>query len=306
MNTQIDELISTGNNSVIYLGKFNTHPVIIKIEKIDIYNISHYSAILIQSYFQDEVAAKYPDRFVQMQFQQIYHDFKLKIPISIKNYKYDPKYFNSFKTIVSGFKPVLHATLEKTLDKLSKPQITFAIQNLFESLDIIHSKYFIHCDIHIRNIMCNNQKTKWYIIDYGLIQDQKKLSQQKAQSMILKDRIDLLSCFLLKKYFYELQIENINDRIATIKSDTTTYSKILVHIENYYKQNVGEQTAINSLTILLCKLLNYNLYYTTFQDVFAIHKIPESEIEILKTWEEPYADILLKKFDQYQLINSNT
>lgn len=296
MNIQIKKIIASGLNSVVYLGKIDDVESIIKIEKMDLYTGNSYMNLLLQSYFQDTVASKFPDKFIQLQMQQIMHNLKIKVPVSSRNYRYDSKYLETFKAVVSGFRPILEKTLCESIPKMSRYQLQFAIEDLCQTLQIMHDHNFAHCDLHWNNIMCNKKKTKWYIIDYGLIKNLTKVTEASARLLKLKDMVELINCFMIQRHFFEHSTDNLADRVAEIKKDTTTYEKICKHLEKLGTAK-HELNFEDILIAVVCKLVNYKLYATVFEDVFSIYGIDAKK---LKTWKEPYADYLLNILPKFK------
>ena len=73
----------------------------------------------------------------------------------------------------------IHYIFKKKLDELNKLNLFKLLQkfaNVFEGLCIINENNLVHFDIRLDNILYDNKKNKFTIIDFGLMKEKKNIN----------------------------------------------------------------------------------------------------------------------------------
>ena len=226
------------------------------------------SSYIRQLLFNDNLAKKYPDRFMTLISSSIINNCKHKQ----KNNK--EKRINKFleikekydKCFILNYKPVLKYTLfDYFKTKNIKPNDKLKIfKHLFQSIKIMHRYGFIHRDLHLKNIMCDKDMLKWYIIDYGAIYNDSFDKNKNDNKWNLPknnyefENMTLIWLFLDNPIWDFIQKENIviskfKNIIKYIKNDER-----FENIQKYIPKN--KSNIINDCIILICATLYYDLY----------------------------------------------
>ena len=196
--------LGAGFMGTVYKCKYNGVDAILKMEKY----LPSEPQFERQMHFDNLVARKHPDRFLQLLHAGIingcmYDKFKPKYPKDlnklIKKRIADLKASKQCNVLI--YAPVLKYTLASVIEKLSIDMRKAIYIHLRKSLDIMHSANYTHNDIHVFNIMCSkpNDPSSYYFIDYGTVinkSDKKSYPADKLTEKYADDDTNLCWSFI--------------------------------------------------------------------------------------------------------------
>lgn len=157
---KIKKKIGEGVMGTVYLAKSNGNEYIYKIEKLDDHNEGTKSTYVRQIDFDENVASRYPERFMTLKQYGVILDCDHKQKINKKANKKNKE--NDCVYLL--YKPLLDGTLGKFMDKnKSNKQYLSMIYSLVKSIQIMRKEGYSHRDLHDGNIMykkTNSQNIK--------------------------------------------------------------------------------------------------------------------------------------------------
>ena len=262
--------IGEGWSGSVYKCKIGNTNGIYKIEKINNYDLlDNNSNYHRQIDFSINVGNKYPNKFLLLAQNGILHNcsYTSNIPSNMQEYlKKEKRKSNKIKTCAFLiYTPILDGTLRHIIDKLSNIEYKNMVKQIINSINIIHKNGYMHRDIHDENIMYKkiNGAYKWYIIDYGLIFNEKyKLNDTDIivnKKYWKNDKIAFIYSILNKKILDVVEekkiiIKNFDERVKYIKNNL-----ILKNIKKYISSNLSKNET-NEIIIILIIILHNNIF----------------------------------------------
>lgn len=216
--------------------------------------------------FSVNVGNKYPNQFLSLAQNGILHDCDYTSDISSNMPEYLKKEkikSNKMKTCAFLiYTPILDGTLRRVINKLSYVEYKNMVEQIINSINIIHKNGYMHRDIHDENIMYKkmNGKYEWYIIDYGLIFNEKYKSNDADIIVNRKywknDKIAFIYSILNKPILdvveeKKLEINNFDERVKYIKNNL-----IFNNIKKYIPSNISRNETNEAIIILTITLHN--------------------------------------------------
>lgn len=132
---------------------------------------------------------------------------------------------------------------------------------IFRSIDLLRSQHILHMDVHCSNILTNNTKTNFYLIDYGI---SVKLSKHFEKTQNLNYFLFILNedkFQLLWNFYFKTNIMITDFRILKKKLSNLSKKKYSLLLQKLYS------------SIFYSKLLDFEVI--PFLDIF-----PYSEIKL--------------------------
>lgn len=206
MNIKTDKKLGQGAMGTVFKGKIDNKDCIIKMEKFD-GDLTTKSPFIRQIIF-NEFAKNHPDHFLSLVFSVIKDNCKWKqsVPPDMKGWSKEVaeiKEKNKLtKCCIVAYAPILKYTFYELMDSLDKKQTIKALIHILETLELMHNSGFTHNDVHAGNIMCSENKTKWYLIDYGLIDSKKFEANPNLHIHGIPDVIMLTNTFFKSWIWY--------------------------------------------------------------------------------------------------------
>jgi len=187
--------IANGLASHIYKCRIKDIYGVYKIEKININDVvaDNKSNYIRQIDFSINLGNKYPNKFLSLVDNGIIHNCNHTINILPKLPEILKKELNKLNHHKSCcylvYTPILDNTLKNIINELSDIEYKQMVEQIKDSIDIMHANSYYHRDIHDENIMYKkiNNNYQWYIIDYGTIYNDKY--NQNYIDIILKKNI---------------------------------------------------------------------------------------------------------------------
>lgn len=271
LQSKIIKKLGSGVMGTVYLSNINGEEAITKIEKYD-GDMTTKSPFVRQLIFDEQVAKKYPHRFMTLISGSILNDckHKQKLPSFVKNAPPKIKAYHKLreswnKCSVLSYRPVLKYTLNEIKDKLSPKKKVEAFEYLKESVEIMQKHGFIHRDLHHGNIMCDklSGKIKWYIIDYGAIYNSSfiKNTDDEIMGTTSYDLNSLIWTFIDNPVFeYIVKHDMQTPPFKKIIKCITTNDKFK-NIKKYLPKKIKKTDVMyNEYICLICAILYYDLY----------------------------------------------
>jgi hypothetical protein len=219
--------------------------------------------------FSVNVGNKYPNKFLLLAQNGILHNcsYTSNIPSNMPEYlKKEKRKSNKIKTCAFLiYTPILDGTLRNIINKLSNIEYKNMVKQIINSINIIHKNGYMHRDIHDENIMYKkiNGAYKWYIIDYGLIFNEKyKLNDTDIivnKKYWKNDKIAFIYSILNKKILDVVEekniiIKNFDERVKYIKNNL-----IFNNIKKYISSDLSKNET-NEIIIILTIILHNNIF----------------------------------------------
>ncbi len=271
MNVKVNKKIGCGAYGSIYKTTIDGETAITKLEEYD-GDLSFKSQYMRQIEFA-ELANKYPNNFLTLISSGIIENYCGPIKKTVKRNKPNKnkkrnKECSDIKTIIMtkkndkkycvlSYKPVLNYTLDDVFYDLNQKEYYNMLRSIIITIDIMRNAGYKHNDIHLNNIMSNG--SKWYLIDYGLISNDKYPKNNYDKEAATKtDILSLLWCTIEDNVYNYITGNNIYVDYGKFLQKCKKIIK-KESLENYLPET-NNKYLLNRSIIMVITLLRFELY----------------------------------------------
>ena len=261
-NIKVLKTAGSGGNGTVYLVERDGKKLILKVEKMDMWDKDK---PLTSEYFRqiefNKVAKKYPNKFMVLEDHGVIKDCKYVHPYTDKYQDMEKDFAKIFKRKNKQsdcywllYSPYLDGDYDSVIDTIRADGYLYYeyLHQITDSINILRKHGYSQNDLNGGNIMykkISDTEYQWYIIDYGLIMHKSFPLSQMDKDLIKRygdNDCDLFQ-FLLEQGFVEHYLGESDDiylsfdafikRIRSIPAlgKCNTHEKLQRCYKNYMK-----------------------------------------------------------------------